>query len=98
VTGIRAPGGDLPRAGERWPAIAGEIAAIGAGNTPQFALITNNDAAGVVTNHFEGVMELRPAPDGMRGLRVVRPDGYVGLAARCDDTKTAEAYLASIVA
>jgi 2-polyprenyl-6-methoxyphenol hydroxylase-like FAD-dependent oxidoreductase len=98
VTGIRAPGGDLPRAGERWPAIAGEIAAIGAGNTPQFALITNSDAAGVVTNHFEGMMELRPAPDGMRGLWVVRPDGYVGLAARCDDTKTAEAYLASIVA
>jgi hypothetical protein len=75
VTGPQAPDGDLPRAGERWPAIAGEIAAIGAGNTPQFALITNNDAAGVVTNHFEGVMELRPAPDGMRGLWVVRPDG-----------------------
>jgi hypothetical protein len=32
----------------------------------------------------------------MGGLWVVRPDGYVGLAARSDDGAAAEAYLAAI--
>jgi hypothetical protein len=39
--------------------------------------------------------ELRPLPEGMDGLWVVRPDGYVGLVARRDDTTAAESYLAS---
>jgi hypothetical protein len=34
----------------------------------------------------------------MDALWVVRPDGYVGLAARRDDAAAAEAYLAHIVA
>ncbi len=96
VTGARAPA-DLPTAGERWPILAKNAPPVGAGNTSRFALIANNDAAGDVANRFASVANLRAAADDMKGLWVVRPDGYVGLAARHDDTKAAEAYLANIV-
>jgi hypothetical protein len=97
VTGIRAPGGDLPTAGERWPILAKDTTPIGAGNTPRFALIANSDAAKGVANHFTGVTTQFTAPNDMNGLWMVRPDGYVGLVARHDDTGAAEAYLSSIV-
>jgi hypothetical protein len=96
VTAPQAPGGDLPGAGQRWPVVAKDTAPIGAGNTPQFALISNSDAAGGVANQFGSVTKLRAAPDDMNGLWVVRPDGYVGLVAQRDDTKAAEAYLTNI--
>jgi 2-polyprenyl-6-methoxyphenol hydroxylase-like FAD-dependent oxidoreductase len=95
VTGSRAPhDGDLPKAGERWPIAE----TIGSGNTPRFALIANSQAGGDVANRFAGLTESRKAPEGMDALWVVRPDGYVGLAARRDDATAAEDYLADIVA
>jgi hypothetical protein len=52
--------------------------------------------AGPIAGRFAGLAEPRKAPRGMGGLWVVRPDGYVGLAARSDDGAAAEAYLAAI--
>ena len=95
ITGSHAPhDGELPKAGERWPIAE----TIGAGDTPRFALIANSQAGGGVANSFAALTESRKAPKGMDALWVVRPDGYVGLAARRDDAAAAEAYLADIAA
>ena len=95
ITGSHAPhDGELPKAGERWPIAE----TIGAGDTPRFALIANSQAGGGVANRFAALTESRKAPEGMDALWVVRPDGYVGLAARRDDAAAAEAYLADIAA
>jgi hypothetical protein len=45
---------------------------------------------------IRGLGRAPQGPRGMGGLWVVRPDGYVGLAARSDDGAAAEAYLAAI--
>ena len=95
ITGSHAPhDGELPKAGERWPIAE----TIGAGDTRRFALIANSQAGGGVANRFAALTESRKAPEGMDALWVVRPDGYVGLAARRDDAAAAEAYLADIAA
>ena len=95
ITGSHAPhDGELPKAGERWPIAE----TIGAGDTPRFALIANSQAGGGVANRFAALTESRKAPEGMDALWVVRPDGYVGLAARRDDAAAAEGYLADIAA
>jgi 2-polyprenyl-6-methoxyphenol hydroxylase-like FAD-dependent oxidoreductase len=99
VTGLLAPGaGDLPKAGERWPIAVTGTAPIGAGNIPRFALIADGPAASGVVNRFAGLAELRDSPNGMSGLWVVRPDGYIGLAANRENADAAEAYLAGIAA
>jgi len=49
-----------------------------------------------ISSQFIHLTEAREAPDGMPGLWVVRPDGYVGLAAQRDDAAAAKAYLAAI--
>ena len=51
VTGSHAPlGGELPKAGERWPVATNGTTPIGGGGTPRFALIANSDVAGRVAN------------------------------------------------
>ena len=97
ITGSHAPhDSELPKAGERWPIADTGAAPIGGGSKPRFAVVTDSDVAGPVAGQFAGLAEPRKAPRGMGGLWVVRPDGYVGLAARSDDGAAAEAYLAAI--
>jgi 2-polyprenyl-6-methoxyphenol hydroxylase-like FAD-dependent oxidoreductase len=97
ITGSHAPhDSELPKAGERWPIVDTGAAPIGGGTTPHFAVIANGDVAGAIAGRFSGLAEPRQAPRGMSGLWVVRPDGYVGLAARSDNSAAAEAYLAAI--
>jgi 2-polyprenyl-6-methoxyphenol hydroxylase-like FAD-dependent oxidoreductase len=98
VTAGGAPhGGDLPTAGERWRTSASDQTPIGAGNRPRFAVLGNAAAATALTAPFGNLIESRPPPvAATEGLWIVRPDGYVGLAARGDDLKAAESYLGAI--
>jgi 2-polyprenyl-6-methoxyphenol hydroxylase-like FAD-dependent oxidoreductase len=99
VTGLLpSRAGELPKAGERWPIATAGDGPIGAGNTPRFALIADGPAADRIVSRFADLAELRESPKGMRGLWVVRPDGYVGLAASSENASAAEAYLANIAA
>jgi hypothetical protein len=98
ITAAGAPdGGDLPKAGERWPTSASEQTPIGAGDRPRFAVLGNNAATTALTARFGGLVEARTPPiAATEGLWIIRPDGYVGLIARGDDVKAAESYLAAI--
>ena len=98
VTAPHAPhGGDLPKAGERWPTSASDQSPIGAGNTPRFAVTGNATSAAALTARFPNLLEPRPRPSGAEnGLWIIRPDGYVGLVARHDDLAAAETYLAAV--
>ncbi|MFG1426256.1 FAD-dependent monooxygenase [Roseixanthobacter glucoisosaccharinicivorans] len=99
VTAPHAPhGGDLPKAGERWPQLDASLPPIGAGDTPRFALIAHGAAARDLAAGFGGLVETREPPAGYDGLWVVRPDGYVGLVAGATDLSAAEAYLAALLA
>ncbi|MFG1461288.1 FAD-dependent monooxygenase [Xanthobacter sp. DSM 24535] len=97
VTAPHAPHGDAPKAGERWPQLEMNASPIGAGATPRFALIAAGNAAGVLAAAFGDLVEHRAPPIGLEGLWVVRPDGYVGLAAGATDLAAAEAYFAGIL-
>jgi len=97
VTAEHAPHGhDLPKAGQRWHAPADGAAPIGAGGRPRFAVIGDPTVAAKLTARFPEVAEARALPAGVEGLWIVRPDGYVGLVARRDDTGAAEDYLAKV--
>jgi 2-polyprenyl-6-methoxyphenol hydroxylase-like FAD-dependent oxidoreductase len=99
VIGSHAPhGGEVLKAGERWPPTASDAAPIGAGDTPRFALIADRAAADGLANRFAELTERRIPSAGMDGLWVVRPDSYVGLVAQRDDVGAAEVYLGRIAA
>ncbi|HEX7198245.1 MAG TPA: FAD-dependent monooxygenase, partial [Dongiaceae bacterium] len=99
VTAEHAPhGGELPKAGQRWHGPADGAAPIGAGDKPRFALIGDLAVTAKLTARFPELTEARALPAGVDGLWIVRPDGYVGLVARRDDTAAAENYLARIAA
>jgi 2-polyprenyl-6-methoxyphenol hydroxylase-like FAD-dependent oxidoreductase len=97
ITGSQAPHGEnLPKTGERWPIAESSAAPVGGGRTPRFTIVANSDTAGAIASQFARFTEAREAPYGMNGLWVVRPDGYIGLAAHSDDAAAAKTYLASI--
>jgi 2-polyprenyl-6-methoxyphenol hydroxylase-like FAD-dependent oxidoreductase len=95
ITGSHAPH-DVPKAGQRWPIATNGAMPIGGGSMPRFAVFASSNTAGAVANRFAGLTELRSVPEGLDGLWVVRPDGYVGLLAQRDDATAEEAYLAGI--
>jgi 2-polyprenyl-6-methoxyphenol hydroxylase-like FAD-dependent oxidoreductase len=98
ITAAGAPhGDDLPKAGERWPTSASDETPIGAGRRPRFAVLGNNAATTALMARFGNLVEARTPPtSATEGLRIIRPDGYVGLVARGDDVEAAQAYLATI--
>jgi 2-polyprenyl-6-methoxyphenol hydroxylase-like FAD-dependent oxidoreductase len=100
VTGEYAPhGGDLPRAGQRWLAVAGDGAPIGAGGRPRFAIFGRGEDLARIAQRFSALAEMRDPPPGIgEALWIIRPDGYVGLVAQAEDVAAAEAYLAAIAA
>jgi len=85
---------DGPEAGARAPIRADEPP-VGAGDTPRFALFAGDcDAARALIGRFPAILEPTPrAPFNAEGLWLVRPDGYVGLAAGRDDWARAIWYL-----
>ncbi|MBN8904661.1 MAG: FAD-dependent monooxygenase, partial [Rhodospirillales bacterium] len=83
-----------PKPGERVEPVAGEPA-VGAGNRPLFALFA---AAGPDTadllRQFDDLLDPRVrAPFRADGIWLVRPDGYVAMAAAADDWRKVAAYL-----
>lgn len=72
----------------------------GSGPTPRFVLFANDQpAAATLATRFPGLLEpgIRTPPHPA-SLLIVRPDGYVGLAAPADGWAEAEAYLRGIAA
>jgi 2-polyprenyl-6-methoxyphenol hydroxylase-like FAD-dependent oxidoreductase len=90
--------GDGPKEGERAPLDAGS-SCVGAGNTPRFVLYANgaNGAEAALMEKYSHLLEpgLRE-PFDSAGLWLVRPDGYVALAARNDQWAEVAKYLEAI--
>jgi 2-polyprenyl-6-methoxyphenol hydroxylase-like FAD-dependent oxidoreductase len=84
--------GHGPRAGERWP---GKLPA-GAGGM-KFVAAGPVDVTAALAAKFPQLVVA--APDAQAsGLRLIRPDGYVGFAGAAGDALHAEAYLATLAA
>jgi hypothetical protein len=86
-----------PRAGERAP-VRTEETAVGAGNTPRFAVCAEDSEEGrSVLAKYETFVEtaIRP-PYSEGGIWLVRPDGYVALVAKRDGWQAVDAYLAGL--
>jgi 2-polyprenyl-6-methoxyphenol hydroxylase-like FAD-dependent oxidoreductase len=82
--------GPGPNAGERWP---GRLPA-GAGGTTFVAAGPADVTAALAARYPQLVVA---APDAQpSGLRLIRPDGYVGFAGAAEDSLHAEAYLATL--
>ena len=84
-----------PESGTRWEPEAYCGSPPGAGSEPRFVLYTADAAQGhALTRRFADLLEPSPrTPPDATGLFVVRPDGYVGLAAKADARDVVEQYL-----
>ncbi len=99
LNGRGAHKGPAPEAGHRAPIRADE-SPIGGGNRPRFAVCGDPDEKfAELAARFPAVLEAtlrKPYAEG--GLWVVRPDGYVGLAARAGDWDLVAAYVERVAA
>ena len=86
-----------PRPGERAPIRDGDPL-VGAGNSPRFALFANDTPASrTLRSKYFDLLESSPrSPYANKGIWLVRPDGYVALAAKEDDVREVDAYLANL--
>lgn len=93
----RSPLSVGPGAGERWPPERAGGLPPGAGHDPRFVLYAAEPERGAaLTARFPTLLEPAPRPSADGRLRLVRPDGYLGLAADASDWKAAEAYLETL--
>lgn len=83
--------GHGPKAGERWP---GKLPA-GAGGMKFVAAGPAEVTAALAARFPQLVVAAGPSAEG---LRLIRPDGYVGFAGAAGDSLHAEAYLATLAA
>lgn len=83
-----------PAPGERAP-VKDAGAPVGAGDTPRFALFAHADAdaAACIARHRDLLEPTVRAPFAEDGIWLVRPDGYVAMAAGRHEWARAEAYL-----
>ncbi len=92
LNGPGLPGG--PKPGERVMPVAGERP-VGAGDRPLFALFAApGPQATELLGRFDGLLDpqVRP-PFRADGIWLVRPDGYVAMAAEADGWRKAATYL-----
>lgn len=86
-----------PEPGKRAPIREGEPA-VGSGNTPRFALFAaDTPASRSLLSKYPNLVEpspRKPYTDG--SIWLVRPDGYVGLAAKHDTWNVVDAYLSRL--
>jgi 2-polyprenyl-6-methoxyphenol hydroxylase-like FAD-dependent oxidoreductase len=84
-----------PKAGERWP---GRLPT--GVNGPRFVAMGPPEAAAALAAKFPQLVVAASAQDPAHaaGLRLIRPDGYVGFAGAAKDQAQAEAYLAGLAA
>ena len=97
VTGHHAP--SKARAGGRWPPmeLSSEVAEPGA--PPRFTILADAVTGAQLAGHFPALARaVQGSGAAADGLWIIRPDGYVGLAARSDDMAAATAYLEAIAA
>jgi len=84
--------GPGPKAGERWP----EKLPAGAVGT-KFVAAGPADVTAALAAKYPQLVVAADAPS-TAGLRLIRPDGYVGYAGSARDPLHAEAYLAMLAA
>jgi hypothetical protein len=86
-----------PKPGERAP-IREEEAPVGSGNSPQFALFAQDSPASrALLAKYPALLESSVrTPYAEQGIWLVRPDGYVALAAKHDAINEVDKYLANI--
>jgi 2-polyprenyl-6-methoxyphenol hydroxylase-like FAD-dependent oxidoreductase len=86
-----------PKPGERAP-IREEEAPVGSGNSPRFALFAEDTPASrALLTKYPALLESSVrTPYGEQGIWLVRPDGYVALAAKHDSINEVDAYLANL--
>jgi 2-polyprenyl-6-methoxyphenol hydroxylase-like FAD-dependent oxidoreductase len=87
-----------PKPGERAPVRDGEPP-VGAGKSPRFALFANDTPASrTLLSKYSDLLESSPRfPYADKGIWLVRPDGYVALAAQEDDVREIDAYVANLL-
>jgi 2-polyprenyl-6-methoxyphenol hydroxylase-like FAD-dependent oxidoreductase len=92
-----ASGHGGPKPGERAPIRNGEPP-VGAGKNPRFALFANDTpTARTLLSKYPNLLEPSPRPPfADKGIWLVRPDGYVSLAAQEGDLRDADTYLANL--
>ncbi|HYD04804.1 MAG TPA: hypothetical protein VEC60_03720, partial [Reyranella sp.] len=86
--------GPGPKAGERWP----ERLPAGAGGMKFVAAGPADVTTALVAKYPQLVVAANAAGWQGSGLRLIRPDGYVGFAGSARDPLHAEAYLATLAA
>jgi hypothetical protein len=91
-------GEDLPDAGDRAPVPAPSGGPFGAGAAPRFAVMASDAAAAAeIAARFPQLVESTArAPFGKDGIWLVRPDGYVGVAAGTGGWQAIGDYLAAL--
>ncbi len=95
VTGHHAPG--KARAGERWPPVDLPRETAEPGVAPRFTILADAATGAQLAGRFPALARAAQGSGAAAdGLWIIRPDGYVGLAARSDDIAAATAYLEAI--
>ena len=83
-----------PKAGERWP----ERLPAGAGGMKFVAAGPSAVTAALAAKYPQLVVAANVQGPHAAGLRLIRPDGYVGYAGSAKDPLHAEAYLSTLAA
>jgi threonine dehydrogenase-like Zn-dependent dehydrogenase len=86
-----------PKPGERAP-IRNEEAAVGSGSSPQFALLAEDTPASkaLLAKYSELLESSVRTPYAEQGIWLVRPDGYIALAAKHDAINEVDVYLENL--
>jgi 2-polyprenyl-6-methoxyphenol hydroxylase-like FAD-dependent oxidoreductase len=86
-----------PKPGERSP-IRDDEGPVGSGNSPRFALFAEDTAASreLLTKYPALLESSVRTPYAEQGVWLVRPDGYVALAAKRDAINEVDVYLANL--
>jgi hypothetical protein len=86
-----------PQPGQRAPIREGEPA-VGSGNTPRFALFAEDTPTSrALLSKYQNLVEASPRKQYAHGgVWIVRPDGYVALAAKQDAWNAVDAYLSHL--
>lgn len=85
-----------PSAGERWAPAHADASPFGAGAVPGFVLVGDPAVTEPLAAQFPKLIAATEPGPFEDVLWLVRPDGYVGLTARCDDQDAVRQYLVKI--
>ena len=87
------------KAGERWPPAELPNGTAEPGTAPRFTILADAATGAQLATRFPALARTAQGSGAAAdGLWIIRPDGYVGLAARSGDIAAATAYLEAIAA